>query len=114
MTVEVAFLLSAVSIAVSIFLGLKNSKRNDAKDTKEMTEERMSEIAERTKENAIINVKLDNINSCNREIKDQVSSLVEKVDAHGDRLIKVEESCKSAHHRLNTIEERLNDKEDKE
>lgn len=114
MTVEVAFLLSAVSIAVSIFLGLKNSKRNDAKDTKEMAEERMTEIAERTKENAIINVKLDNINSCNREIKDQVSSLVEKVDAHGDRLIKVEESCKSAHHRLNTIEERLNDKEDKE
>lgn len=114
MTVEVAFLLSAVSIAVSIFLGFKSSKRNDTKDTKEMAEERMSEIAERTKENAIINVKLDNINSCNREIKDQVSSIVEKVDAHGDRLIKVEESCKSAHHRLNTIEERLNDKEDKE
>lgn len=114
MTVEVAFLLSAVSIAFSIFFGLKNSKRNDTKDTKEQTEERMNEIAERTKENAIINVKLDNINSCNREIKDQVSSLVEKVDAHGDRLIKVEESCKSAHHRLNTLEERLNDKEDKE
>ena len=114
MTIEVAFLLSAISIAFSIFFGLKSSKRNETKDTEERTEERMSEIAERTKENAIINVKLDNINSCNREIKDQVSSLVEKVDAHGDRLIKVEESCKSAHHRLNTLEERLNDKEDKE
>lgn len=114
MTVEVAFLLSAVSIAFSIFFGLKNSKRNDTKDTKEQTEERMNEIAERTKENAIINVKLDNINSSNREIKDQVSSLVEKVDAHGDRLIKVEESCKSAHHRLNTLEEKVDRKEDKE
>ena len=30
---------------------------------------------------------------------------------HNDRIIKVEESCKQAHHRLNGLEERLNGKE---
>lgn len=115
MTLEIsaAIIISVLSLSFSVYMGLKGNKRTDTKDTEERTEERMNEIAERTKENAIINVKLDNINSCNREIKDQVSSLVEKVDAHGDRLIKVEESVKSAHHRLNTLEERIDEKEDK-
>lgn len=115
MTLEIsaAIIISVLSLSFSIYMGLKGNKRTDTKDTEKRTEERMSEIAERTKENAIINVKLDNINSSNREIKDQVSSLVEKVDAHGDRIIKVEESVKSAHHRLNTLEELVEKKEDK-
>lgn len=114
MTIEisVAVIISALSLSFAIYKGLKDNKRNDTKDTEKKTEERMSEIAERTKENAIINIKLDNINSSNREIKEQVLSLVEKVDAHGDRLIKVEESCKQAHHRLNTLENRINKEED--
>lgn len=109
MTIEIsaAIIISVLSLSFSIYKGLKDSKRTDTKDTEEKTAERMSEIAERTKENAIINVKLDNINSSNREIKDQISSLVEKVDAHGDRLTKVEESLATAWKRIDEIVEKI-------
>ena len=117
-----ALLVSIISVGSMIFFNSKNVKRTDTKDLseevktkmeelKERERERAKDIEERTRQDTIINVKLDNINSSNREIKDQISSLVEKVDAHGDRIIKVEESVKSAHHRLDTIENRMNKEE---
>ena len=50
MTVELALIVSIVSVAFSIFFGLKNNKRTDTKD-----------IEERVKENTRINLKLDDI-----------------------------------------------------
>lgn len=114
MTVELALVISVVSVAFSIFFGLKNNKRSDTKEVEERTKERITEIEERTKENAIINVKLDNINSSNLEIKDRLNSVAKQIQEHGDRLIKVEESTKSAHHRINSLEERFNEREEKE
>ena len=46
MTIEIALLISIVSVAFSIFFGIKNSRRADTKD-----------IEERVKENTRINVK---------------------------------------------------------
>lgn len=100
MTVEVALLISIVSVAFSVYFGLKNSKRTDAKD-----------IEERVKENTRINAKLDNITQTTQDIKVEISSMREDIKSHNDRIIKVEESCKQAHHRLNTLEERINNKE---
>lgn len=100
MTVEVALLISMVSVAFSVYFGLKNSKRTDAKD-----------IEERVKENTRINAKLDNITQTTQDIKVEISSMREDIKSHNDRIIKVEESCKQAHHRLNTLEERINNKE---
>ena len=97
MTVEVALLISVVSVAFSIFFGIKNSKRTDSKD-----------IEERVRDNTRINVKLDNITQTTQEIKSEISSMREDIKSHNDRLIKVEESVKSAHHRINTLEERMN------
>lgn len=97
MTIEVALIISVVSVAFSIFFGLKNNKRTDVKD-----------IEERVKENTRINFKLDEIATSIREVKSEVSSLKEEMQAHNDRIIKVEESAKQAHHRLDTIEKRLN------
>ena len=97
MTIEVALLISVVSVFFSIFFGLKNSKRTDTKD-----------IEERVKENTRINVKLDNIGQTTQEIKSEVSSMREDIKSHNDRLIKLEESCKSAHHRLDGLENRFN------
>ena len=97
MTVEVALLISVVSVAFSIFFGIKNSKRTDSKD-----------IEERVRDNTRINVKLDNITQATQEIKAEISSMREDIKSHNDRLIKVEESVKSAHHRINTLEERMN------
>lgn len=97
MQIEVAFLISLASVAFSVFFGLKNSKRTDTKD-----------IEERVKENTRINMKLDAISSNTTEIKNEVSEMRKEINSHDTRIIKVEESVKSAHYRLNTIEERLN------
>ena len=103
MTIEVALLISMVSVAFSVYFGLKNSKRTDTKD-----------IEERVKENTRINTKLDNITQTTQEIKSEISSMRDDIKSHNDRLIKVEESAKQAHHRIDGIEDRLNGKDGSE
>ena len=97
MTVEVALIISIVSVVFSVFFGLKNNKRTDTKD-----------IEERVKENTRINIKLDNIGQTVQDIKSEISSMREDIKAHNDRIIKLEESCKAAHRRMDTFEERIN------
>ena len=103
MTIEIALLISVVSVAFSIFFGLKNSKRTDTKD-----------IEERVKENTRINIKLDNIGQTTQDIKAEVSSMRDDIKSHNERLIKLEESCKLAHHRLDGLESRFNGGNDNE
>ena len=97
MTIEIAFLISLVSVTFSVYFGLKNNKRTDTKD-----------IEEKVKENTRINMKLDDIGQTAKDIKLELSSVREEIKSHNDRLIKVEESVKSAHHRLDGVEERIN------
>lgn len=97
MTIELALLLSVVSVSFSIFFGLKNNKRADTK-----------EIAERVKNNTEINIKLDNIATTSNDTRKEITALREDIGKHNDRIIKVEESLKSFHHRLDTVEDRLN------
>ena len=97
MTVEVALLVSFVSVAFSVYFGLKNSRRTDTKD-----------IEERVKENTLINVKLDNIDQATKDIRADIAEVRSEIQKHNDRLIKVEESVKSAHRRIDTIEHRMN------
>lgn len=100
MSIEIALLISIVSVCFSVFFGLKNNKRSDTKD-----------VEERVKDNTRINMKLDNIASNTTEIKNEVSEMRKEINSHGDRIIKVEESVKSAHHRLDGLEKRLNGEE---
>ena len=79
-------------------MGLKSDKRTDAKD-----------IEERVKENTRINMKLDAISNNTTEIKNEVSEMRKEINSHDGRIVKVEESAKSAHHRLDGLEERLNE-----
>lgn len=99
--------ISAISSFTAIYFSSKNSKHTDVKDTEDQMKEKIEEIKERTKENAIISGKLDLINLSNQEIKEQISSLVKKVDAHGDRLTKVEESLATAWKRIDEISEKI-------
>lgn len=101
MQVEIAVLISIVSVAFSVFFGLKNNKRSDTKD-----------IEERVRNDTRINLKLDNISQTTQEVRNEVTSMREEIKLHNDRLIKVEESAKQAHKRLDTIENRLDLKED--
>lgn len=100
MSIEIALLISIVSVCFPVFFGLKNNKRSDTKD-----------IEERVKENTRINMKLDNIASNTNEIKNDVSEMRKEINLHGERIIKVEDSVKSAHHRLDGLEKRLNGEE---
>lgn len=99
--------ISGISVGAVIYFNSKNSKHTDVKDEAERTKEKIEEIKERTKENAVISGKLDLINLSNQEIKEQISSLVKKVDAHGDRLTKVEESLATAWKRIDEISEKI-------
>lgn len=99
MTIEVstAIIISVLSLGFSVFMGLKSNKRTDAKD-----------IEERVKENTRINMKLDAISNNTTDIKNEVSEMRKEINSHDSRIVKVEESVKSFHHRLDGIEERLN------
>lgn len=103
MTVEVALLISIVSVAFSIFFGLKSNKMTDTKD-----------IEERTRERTELNCKLDMIASGTQEIKEQISSLMRDVQRHGDRLTQVEgevqhtnDYLEKLHNRITSLEERV-------
>ena len=99
MTIEVstAIIISVLSLGFSVFMGLKSNKRTDTKD-----------IEERVKENTRINMKLDAISNNTTDIKNEVSEMRKEINSHDCRIVKVEESVKSFHHRLDGIEERLN------
>lgn len=100
MSIEIALLISIVSVCFSVFFGLKNNKRSDTK-----------EIEARVKDNVTINLKLDNISKDTQEIKSEVASMRKEINAHAERLGKVEASASSAHKRIDGIENRLNGEE---
>lgn len=100
MQIGISHVSLAVSIVVLIFSIIWNSRGDKRATTKD--------LEERIRANTEINVKLNDIVSTTREIKADVSDLRKDIQSHNDRLIKVEESCKQAHKRLDTLELRLN------
>jgi peptidoglycan hydrolase CwlO-like protein len=95
MTIEISVLVGIVSVAFAIYFGIKSSRRTDAKD-----------VEDRATKNAEINFKLDNISSNVSDIKYDISATRKKVDEIDKRVIVVEQSSKSAHHRLDRLEGR--------
>ena len=100
MTIEVALLISGISVAFSVFAGISNLRRNqkldDKKDATEMT---------------TVIVKLENISTGITEIKSEISNLKNDIKESRERLIKVEESAKQAHKRLDSLENIVKGKE---
>lgn len=103
MNIEVAVVVSIVSLSFSIYMGLRGNRRTDTKD-----------IEERTKERTELNVKLDFISKSTNDIKDQIASLVRDVQKHGDRLTQIEGTVKHTtdyleklHSRITSLEERV-------
>ena len=89
--------ISATSVIAVIYFNSKGNKRTDIK-----------EFEDRVRENTRINMKLDNISSNTNDIKNEVSSIREEMKSHDGRIIRVEESAKQAHHRLDSMEEKIN------
>lgn len=95
MTIEAALLISVLSVAFSIFFGLKSSKRADS-----------DAVENKARESATVNVKLDEIGKNVQDIKYDISATKKEVQQLSDRIIVVEQSVKSAHHRIDTIGEK--------
>lgn len=98
MAVEVTILISVFSLAISIYVGLKNTKRGDRTD-----------IEAKAMETATINVKLDTIGNDVKDIKYDISAVKTDVKNLTERMVVVEQSTKSAHKR---IDESLNERKE--
>jgi peptidoglycan hydrolase CwlO-like protein len=68
MTIEITILISILSVSSALFFGLKSMKRADASD-----------IEERAKKNAEINLKLDNILATVSSMKDEMKELTSRL-----------------------------------
>jgi outer membrane murein-binding lipoprotein Lpp len=89
----IALIVTGISVAFAIYFGIKGSKRNDTTD-----------IERKAAETATINVKLDQIGTDVRDIKYDMTATKKDVQALTERMITVEQSAKSAHHRLDAVE----------
>ena len=88
-TAEFALVISLLSL---IFLGystVRGNKRSDHTD-----------VERRATETATINVKLDQIGGDVKDIKYDITAVKRDVQGLNERMIVVEQSTKSAHHRL--------------
>lgn len=93
MTIEVALLISIVSVSFSVFMGIKTSKRNESQDNQQHT-------AMLTR----MEVKIDILNSSVEEIKEELKEHRKELGEHGERIAKVEASARQAHKRLDEVE----------
>lgn len=93
MTIEVAMLISGVSLAFGIYTGITNLKRNQKSDTKQDTAELTTVI-----------VKLENIGNGISEIKSELTNVKNDSKEDRERIIRLEELTKQAHKRLDNIE----------
>lgn len=93
MTIEVALLISGLSVGFGIWSGITNNKRNEKNDNK-------SEASALT----TVIVKLETIGTGIAEIKSEMSNVKLDIKEDRERIIKVEESSKQAHKRMDTCE----------
>ena len=93
MTIEVALLISVISVAFALYSGAVNIKRNNRKDTETETTQLTTMI-----------VKLESIDKGVEEIKTDIRGIKTDMKDMQERLVKVEESTKQAHKRIDTLE----------
>lgn len=83
MTIEIALLISGVSLAFGIYEGIASMKRNNRNDTK----------ADATQLTTVI-VKLEKIGDDIKEIKSDMRDLKDDIQNHAERLVKIEQQLK--------------------
>jgi peptidoglycan hydrolase CwlO-like protein len=93
-------ILTVISIAFAIFMGVVNMKRNKTVDDKKEATELTTVI-----------VKLENISNDTKDIKSELRSVRTEVGELRERVIVTEQSSKSLHKRIDNFEERLHDME---
>lgn len=96
MSIEIALLISIISVAFSVFFGLKDSKKSDVKD-----------IEDRVARDTKTDMKLDEISKDVKEVKETVRNIQNDVKDHEGRIVKLEASYKAVHRRVDEIHDIL-------
>lgn len=89
--------LTVISVYVAVIALNRNKTESDR-----------AEIEERIKREARTDAKLDESIQLGRDTKESISELRREIGYHNERILRTEESLKSAHKRLDTVEKRLN------
>lgn len=95
MQIELSVLISIVSVVFAVTIGVINVRRNKTKDDKSEAHQA-----------ATLNVRLESIEDGISEIKSDIKNIIAETKENRERIIKVEESSKQAHRRLDNIENR--------
>ncbi|WP_296791953.1 nucleotide exchange factor GrpE [Ruminococcus sp.] len=94
---EPSVIISILSLAVAAIVGFTNLKRNQATDNRQTAAEMTTVI-----------VKLEALNNNITEMKSDVRNTRADLQEIRDRLIICEQSTKSAHHRIDALENNNN------
>lgn len=93
MATYLTIVIAALSLSLSTYVAIRNNRKSNDKD-----------IADKVARDTKINCKLDEISSDVKDVKYDMSATRSKVENMDKRLVVVEQSVKSAHHRIDRIE----------
>lgn len=94
MNIEFNQILTFVSVVAAVYFAFKsNSRANN------------DEVSKKAQVDAILSQKLDSISDDTKEIRKEITDVKVKVNDLSERVVKVEQSTKSAHYRLDRYEE---------
>lgn len=89
--------IAGLSVMIAFFSLSRLYKNDSKKETMEQTESRVR-----------MEAKIDNVNANVKEMRDDIKAQGVTQSIMAERLTKVEESAKSAHHRIDGLEEKIN------
>ena len=93
MTTIITIIIAALSLSLSTYVALRNNRKADDKD-----------IADKVARDTRIDLKLEEISNYVKDIRDDNSEMKRQVVEMNRQLVIVEQSVKSAHHRIDRIE----------
>lgn len=93
MTTIITIVIAALSLSLSTYVALRNNRKSDDKD-----------IADKVARDTRIDLKLEEISSYVKDIRDDNSELKRQFSEMNRQLVIVEQSVKSAHHRIDRME----------
>ncbi len=92
-TTIITIVIAALSLSLSAYVALRNNRKSDDKD-----------IAERVARDTRIDIKLEEITNYVKEIRDDNSEQKKQLADLNREMVIVQQSVKSAHHRIDRIE----------
>lgn len=94
MSISVNDILTIISVIAAVYFAYRSNTRADHDD-----------VSKKAQMEAILSEKLDSISGDTKEIRKEISDVKVKVNDLSERVVIVEQSTKSAHHRLDRYEE---------